>query len=60
MRMILLFLALAGGFALTGCHITFRPVDLNAIENPRQLGSESLRPWSEDYPRRRVSRPDDR
>ena len=36
MRTVLLLLALASGFGLAGCLISVSPVDLHAVETPRQ------------------------
>ncbi len=41
MRTVLLLLALASGSGLAGCEVDYAPVNLNAVENPRQ--------WDQTY-----------
>ncbi len=41
MRTLMLLVALASGSGLAGCEVNYAPVNLNAIENPRQ--------WDQTY-----------
>jgi hypothetical protein len=42
-RTVLLFLALSSACGLAGCKTSLAPVDLNAVERPRDRG------WSSDH-----------